>query len=198
MVRKLTEVEKPVFSLEGRIPQSPVIFQVEFEHIPEPNNLTVEQLQQSPALHASVLEQHSAYYLHWIQQRSDALKDRRLTAMLNEMDAEIENARAAWEYAVAHGPNEGLAQAIDALMRYYERRGRFAEGDLLCRLLTTREGLATPTLAHAIALTWQGTFATQYGQLTDARDDLQSSLNILETLQADPAQIREARALSLW
>jgi predicted ATPase len=74
-----------------------------------------EKLQDSPDAGASVRDQHSAYYASALQQWEVDLKCARQSAALAEMNIEIENARAAWDWAVERGHVEQLDQATQGL-----------------------------------------------------------------------------------
>ncbi len=91
------------------------------------------QLEQAPKLRDAVRERHSAYYLDWLHHQRDQLGGDRSLNALTTIAGEINNARVAWDEAVAHGRIERLTQAIDPLCHFYERRGRYVEGEEVCR-----------------------------------------------------------------
>ena len=49
------------------------------------------------------------------------------------MDVEIDNARAAWDWATEQRDGERLPQAVEGLGHYYERRLRHQEGEAAFR-----------------------------------------------------------------
>jgi predicted ATPase/DNA-binding CsgD family transcriptional regulator len=139
---------------------------------------------------------HSAYYIAWMREREAALKDRRQETMLEAMDVEVENVRAAWMYAVAQGQHEQLAQVMDVVGLYYERRGRLVEGEQLCAVVVD----ATPnvTLAHAKAWAWRGAFEFMLGHTREGQAYLQQSVQRLQQLNSEDWQILKAQAFALW
>ena len=58
---------------------------------------------------------------------------------LRQMDAEFENCRAAWQWAVAHGAADLLRRSESALLNYCDHRLRNEEA-----LLLVRDALASP------------------------------------------------------
>jgi hypothetical protein len=73
-----------------------------------------------------------------LQQRETELKADRQQVALAEIEADIQNARAAWDWAVAQRQLKRLEQAIDGLGQFCEWRGRYREGEETCRLAAER------------------------------------------------------------
>lgn len=121
------------------------------------------------------------------------MKGSRQQAALAEIEADSENARAAWNWAVERGQVERLAQAIEGLCCFYDWRGRYQEGEVACR--TAAGELATSELVSeklvetekqspggrpvlssveglrvwARALAWQSVFSWRLGRTESAR-----------------------------
>jgi len=74
---------------------------------------------------------HCRYYTEYLQQREADLKGRRQVAALDEIEADFENVRAAWQWAVQQREFTLLAQAIHALFLFCEIRGNCCEGVIL-------------------------------------------------------------------
>jgi predicted ATPase/DNA-binding CsgD family transcriptional regulator len=72
---------------------------------------------------------HSAYYANFMEDRVSDLKggDRQIVA-LDEIEADLENVRAAWEWAVEQRRLDDLSQMEWALWWYLEMRSRYTEG----------------------------------------------------------------------
>ena len=88
------------------------------------------------AEHASpegVAERHSRYYLDWLGQCAARLKDRRQKDTVTELAAEVDNLRAAWDWAIAHHDIAGACRVSTALWHLFELRTWFAEGETLFR-----------------------------------------------------------------
>ena len=63
----------------------------------------------------TIREAHSTYYLAFLVQREIDVKGRRQMKGLHEIEADFENVRLAWEWAVAHQHYEIIDQAMEAL-----------------------------------------------------------------------------------
>ena len=98
-----------------------------------------------PEEQAALHERHCAYYSAALERWTAELKGPRQREAMEEMDLEIENARAAWLWAVAHGQVARLAQGIDGLALYHSWRMRFEEGETA--MAAAARGLAAPSPA---------------------------------------------------
>jgi tetratricopeptide (TPR) repeat protein len=79
---------------------------------------------------AAVRDKHCAYYAAALQGWETDLRGPRQMTALGEMDVEIDNARAAWDWAAERGYVEQLDRAMDGLFRFYGWRGRWREAKL--------------------------------------------------------------------
>ncbi len=70
---------------------------------------------------------HSRHFLRHLIEGSDRVRHADADA-LREIDDEFENIRAAWRFAVEHGPAEDLVRAAYSLMSHCDHRGRRLEG----------------------------------------------------------------------
>ncbi|MFN2130426.1 MAG: ATP-binding protein, partial [Anaerolineae bacterium] len=89
------------------------------------------RLEATPAEAEAARERHSAYYLAALERWEAALKGPEQLATLQEMDAEINNVRAAWEWAVERKDAERLNQALGGLCLYHEWRERHREAEAM-------------------------------------------------------------------
>ena len=135
----------------------------------------VEKLVQSPAVSRTLGDRHCAWYMTALQRWALDMRGSRQQDVLADIDAEIENARAAWDWAVDHAIIPSLVLALEGLCSYYQLRGRLEEGKTACRSVVEQlqdaagAGEGAP-LTHlkalseeiqrllAKALTWQGLF----------------------------------------
>ncbi|HEU5103456.1 MAG TPA: tetratricopeptide repeat protein [Roseiflexaceae bacterium] len=74
---------------------------------------------------------HMAFYLRLVAEREQRLKGADQVRAVAELSAEIDNIRAAWKWAAAHGPLDDLERAAEVLHWFYEFRGWFQEGAAL-------------------------------------------------------------------
>jgi predicted ATPase/DNA-binding SARP family transcriptional activator len=159
-----------------------------------------ERLDREPAASQAMHDRHCAYYTSALQQWELDLKGFRQQQALAEMDVEIENARVAWNWAVAQGQVERLDQTLDALGLFYTRRSRYEEGATLCH--AAAESLQTVTRddtprVRAKALAWQGAFERELGRIEIASHLLQHSLDLVEGLGLSGQDTRAERAAAL-
>jgi tetratricopeptide (TPR) repeat protein len=136
--------------------------------------------------------------------------------VLDEMDAEIENARAAWDWAVDYITIPSLALALEGLCSYYQLRGRLEEGKTACRSVVKKlqepagtekaAPLANPKALSderekqhllAKALTWQGVFTRLMGYARLAEPILGQSIALLDALESTVHDVRAERAFAL-
>jgi tetratricopeptide (TPR) repeat protein len=170
------------------------------------------KLAESPTSAEAACGNHCAYYAAALQQWAMNLKGRQQQEALTEMDVEIENARAAWDWAVAQGQIARLSQAMDGLCLFCIRRGRYQEGASASCLAA--EGLQKPASAdgsappvespmgeelriQARALTWQGVFSMELGRTELAIQLLRQSLALLEEPELADQDTRAERASAL-
>ncbi len=152
-------------------------------------------LQQDPAEAEAARQGHSRYYLQWLQQQEAALKSAQQRAVLAELSAEVDNIRAAWEWALAQPIPAELAGAARCLSWFYDLKGWLLEGAAVFRRaveVVSQAGQADPsnpvyTLALAQMLTHRGYFCFRTGESALAQELLQRSLALLQPLNQPQA-----------
>ncbi len=87
-----------------------------------------EQLAQSPEDVAHVYDAHCSYYAGFLHERAGSVMGGRQRETLLEIEAELDNIRAAWQWAVAQVKVDEIRQAAEALYVFYDFRGRYLEG----------------------------------------------------------------------
>jgi diguanylate cyclase (GGDEF)-like protein len=159
-----------------------------------------ERLDEAPDAGERVHERHSAYYAGIMERWSGGwIVGPQWTAMRNEMDAEIENARAAWDWAVRQGDVKRLDQTVEGLCRCYNRWRRREQGMeairvAVERIAAMREGEARIGARSAISrvlakiLAWQAMFSLKVGDPDLARQLLAQSLSALGDVPASRQQ----------
>ncbi|MCB9156333.1 MAG: tetratricopeptide repeat protein [Caldilineaceae bacterium] len=86
----------------------------------------------------AIHDAHSAFYCAFLAQRMGDLKGPRQQAAIAEIEAESENVRAAWQWAVNRARIEQLAKALDTLGLFYLWQNRLHEGEAMCQPAVTR------------------------------------------------------------
>ena len=167
---------------------------------------TVEKLVQSPDAGRAVRDRHAAYFAAALQRWGRDFKGPRQQEALAEMDIEIDNAQAAWEWAVERRDAKHLSQATEGLRYYYGRRVRRREGkaafDSAAQALGTVgkpeagvDGDTLRTLAKVLA--FQASFAQALGQTEVAHELLTQGLGLLKRPELADRDTRSEEAL-LW
>jgi len=77
---------------------------------------------------------HAAYYLGLLRRFETDLKGHRQIETLDQMEADFENIRAAWHWAVGHGQQEAIEHAVESINFFCDMRARYQEGIDLLRL----------------------------------------------------------------
>ena len=153
-----------------------------------------------------VRQRHARYICAFLYERESDLKGPRQQAALAAIEQELENARAAWQWAAAHKQTDYLAQALEPLCLFYQWHKRFGEGETLCDtalaaiLPDSLAGTAPPPAqAHLSArlLTWQGVFQLTTQRLNRARQTFQQAQALLDDIDLPQQQIAAARAFLL-
>jgi len=145
-----------------------------------------EKLDEHPTEKEATCERHCAYYASFLHQREEPLKTGRQEETLAEVSAEIENVRAAWQWAVAHGRLEEIDRCLESLYYFYWARNWFHEGE---RALEQAESVVSnggETVSLLLARIWtrQSEFDCWLAQYDEAEMRLEKSIDICRTLQA--------------
>jgi hypothetical protein len=139
----------------------------------------------------------------FFQERTEDWYTARQIGTLKALQPEAENVQQAWDWALAQGEWERLAQAIDSWRWYHQWRLRILDFDRLCQavLSKTESQVAARTAVvpgalrlRAKALTWLGWSAPDR---SDALLKLDEALNLLEHPELSDQDIRLERALAL-
>jgi len=142
------------------------------------------RLREDPQAKMSARDRHTAYYLAFWRERETALKGAGQREALRELTAEIDNFRAAWEWAITRSHFATLYESLRAFLLLYDLRGWYAEG--IERIESMVHALrATPDRHHelrGLVLALQGWFYFRRGQLKQAREHFDQGLMILRPL----------------
>ena len=167
-----------------------------------------ERLQESGETEA-VRDRHAAYYASALHNWAADLKGPRQVEALAEIEADLDNARTAWEWAadgareraLVHAQVEWMDRAMEGLCMLYEWHGRHQEGKAACQKAIQRlqpfavdvpsgasfdpvgPALAEDKLGQRVlarALAWQARFGRLLGQYELADRSLERSLALLD------------------
>lgn len=159
-----------------------------------------QKLSQFPNEERAVRQLHSIYYANFLSGRGEELKGSRQIEAYSEIEAEVENIRAAWQWAIEEQHFETLKQAINGLGMLFEWRGRYQDGKIACRAAVER-------LAHvdlriywqllAALLTWQARFSRYLGRAEVAQQSVQRSLELLNSPSLEGQDVSAEKAAAL-
>ena len=85
-------------------------------------------------------DQNSGQYADLLQQREADIKGYQQLAALEEIDANFENMRTAWNWAVQQKNYDLINRALESLHLFCSIRGRYRDAESLFQV--AREGLA--------------------------------------------------------
>jgi predicted ATPase/class 3 adenylate cyclase len=94
---------------------------------------------------------HTEYYLELVEQAESELKGSRQEVWYQQLEADLDNLRAALAWSLAHQDAEVTARLAWALTDLWESRGYLSEGlRWLDAAIEQRDNLSRPTLAKAL------------------------------------------------
>ena len=134
---------------------------------------------------ASTRDRHCAYYAGFVHQREVQLQGSDQRSALDEIDAEIDNVRAGWHWAVQHDRVAELDRFMPGLTAFYEMRGFFQEAtqifDEAAQAIAQATNLIPRTSHNLIGrlLARQAKFTALLGEFNPARQLLERSLALL-------------------
>jgi predicted ATPase/class 3 adenylate cyclase/nucleotide-binding universal stress UspA family protein len=110
----------------------------------------MERLEENPEFCATAQRVHADYFAEFTRQQWERLTGSEREAALQELSADIENVRSAWNYWVDEKDLEKLGKFVDSLWLFYDVSGRYhatvdMTNDLLNLLSSTP---STPELAQ--------------------------------------------------
>ncbi|MBE2201708.1 MAG: tetratricopeptide repeat protein [Anaerolinea sp.] len=130
----------------------------------------------------AVQQRHCAYYANFLEGLGQALYGPDQASGLETIGEEIENIRAAWQWAIDQGEMAAIEQLLLPLFDFYDIRGWLREGHaaLQTAVAHLRHQPQTPELLLTLgrALARQGQFLFRLGQYHQAIPLLQEGLTI--------------------
>lgn len=147
--------------------------------------LGAEQL--TPAEKEAVQEKHGRYYAGWLAQKEADIDSDRQIAALEAVNADIDNIRAGWSWAVRQQNLPLIQQFLPGLMQWYYVRTLHQESvaslEPLLQILQARIA-RTPEEENLLGqlLAYQGTSLFRLIRFDEAEEKLVQSLAIFESL----------------
>jgi tetratricopeptide (TPR) repeat protein len=166
-----------------------------------------EKLAQDPADEADLRDEHSRYYCSWLQEQEASLSSTKQQAVLQVIEAELENVLAACQWAASQGRVNRLSEAIGALARFYHWRRSYQAGEIVLGNLAERldeahesSSLVTDIVSvqrtMARILVWQSRFSRLLGYAERSRRLARESLELLNSpvLAGEDTRLERAHA----
>jgi len=143
---------------------------------------------------------HSEYFLRIAAGWSSLFKGPGQIAMLAQADNQIDDVKAAWEWACQQAEIDRLINALEGLCLYLELRARYNEGQDACRVAANRlAGTDTPQscFLHAYLCIWQSRFSRLLGEIEPARRKREDAENLASRLESPGQDDRRLQAF-IW
>jgi tetratricopeptide (TPR) repeat protein len=146
-----------------------------------------EKLQQHPRERHETHDRHCEYYAEFIHQREGHLKGAKQQESLAEIEAEIANVRAGWQWGTTHKKRKAIGKFLQGLALFYEIRCWFLEGENAFGQAAERLREATGIMDQSEKessvlvgeiLARQGWFCELLSQFDEARELLGKSLDV--------------------
>ncbi|HEY8944676.1 MAG TPA: protein kinase [Polyangiaceae bacterium] len=145
-----------------------------------------EKLRDDASRYEATRRRHAEYFARFLHEREAALKSPSPRRALVEIEAELDNVRAAWAHMLDSELLEPLALCMEALNVFHTNRASFGEGEAAFKLLV--EALSTagdvsvgekPRLS-ARGLSMRALFLRQQGRYCQAEQLLSEALERLD------------------
>ena len=164
-----------------------------------------ERLAERPEEQSATQVCHGRYYLEYFSQAEGRLRSSAQLEALAELSAEMDNFRAAWDWAVAHGDYNSIEQTLRVFWLLYDTRGWFPEGlDILghtVNALETSRGHSpsdrTDQVALGHLLATRAWLAYRLANYEQAQAMLERSLDILRPLNEPRVLVESISNLSM-
>ena len=153
-----------------------------------------------PAEEHATRQRHGLYYLGLLGRRGAELRGSVQLEALAAFEADAGNMRAAWQWAVGAQMHVHLAQAMDGLGLFYERRGLYQDAEALCHhAAQSLPGTNTVpgSLLLANLLRWQARFSRYLGRGPVVKELAQRSLELFDSAALADEDVRSMRAAAL-
>ena len=101
-----------------------------------------------------VQARHSHYFLTFVQSLEKDIKGLQQFESLDQIDADFENIRIAWDWAIVHRVDDDIDHAVETLYLFFAFRSRYLEGAAFLgnahRLMTPRSGEEPPQVCARV------------------------------------------------
>jgi predicted ATPase len=148
-------------------------------------NYTLQKLTELPDEKERVRDLHCQYYADFLNQREKDIVGPKHKAIIEDITAEIENIRAAWQWAVEHNKITELEKLLDGIFQFHSKRSLFQEGKELLKNALDMFGKDRKGKVYAKILADYAWFLIVLGDLNEAKRLLDESLSVFRSLETD-------------
>lgn len=146
-----------------------------------------EILNRSSSNHHQTLDRHCDFYSQRLSKWNDLLHGTKQGEALQEIEKDLENVQAAWDWAIGQKQLEKLAQAVDGLGEFYLRRARLSEGwdtfqkagAIIQEILSDKGDTRIARLAARL-ITWQAALSMNLERFEEAEQLVKAGETILD------------------
>ncbi len=162
----------------------------------------LEKLAQVPGQESRVRGRHSTYFTGLLQRSEAALKGAGQPEALEQIGASLQDVRAAWSWAIAHGKVAEIRKAATSLWLYYEMHSLLEEGEqafaqAVARLEAQEGRGAEDDVTLGLLLALQGRLAGRRYRFQEAARSLRRSQALLRQ-QGAQRELALANSLSFF
>jgi len=133
---------------------------------------------------ADLRQRHSTYYAALVARDGGGLLGGDQLAAAATLDADLENIRVAWQWAIEQHNLDAIGQMVRVMDLFHQIRSRYREGEALMaqavQLLSQHDVHGEYVDALVIALINQGYFQMRLGQLQAAQESLEHAQTLLD------------------
>ena len=149
-----------------------------------------DQLAQNPNEISAVQKNHCDYYIEFLAKRHVTLTVKNQVETAHEIEAEAENVRTAWQYAIDNKLAPQIASAATPYGQFIQYRGRYAvAGQTFSHAVKTFEAQtenSENSKALALLLIEHGRFSLRQGNLDEAQHAYERSETLHASLKMQP------------
>jgi predicted ATPase/transcriptional regulator with XRE-family HTH domain len=153
-------------------------------------HFAAEQLAELPEQQTATLARHGRYYAALLHQTEPRLKSNDQNNALLELNADLDNLRLAWNWAVTRDKLTELRKSVRCIQWFYDLKGWLRESSRLFGLavdaLDNKTSTMTDSEDHLITLSllliYQGLASVRSGQVAEGRDFLHRSLGFVRSM----------------
>lgn len=125
---------------------------------------------------------HSVYYADFLHERETGIKDHRQITTLNEIEAEFENIRAAWKWAVQNKDADSIHNAVECLCIFLWMRDHWQYGESMMR---HAQEVFAPLPGHPPDLLAARLMLRYHDHAEDPNAYLRQALEVVRAYKAD-------------